>query len=114
MPIYIDGNFVGETPLSKPIEVEPGWHQVSGFSPVYTKLAASRGLQYVGYDQIIENNKLYGATTVYVEGGKMETVELRFNQMGDTPKKWKEVSGGMNIGGPMILFLFGLITWGLG
>jgi hypothetical protein len=44
----------------------------------------------------------------------METVELRFNQMGDTPKKWKEVSGGMNIGGPMILFLFGLITWGLG
>ena len=44
----------------------------------------------------------------------METVQLRFNQMGDTPKKWKEVSGGMNIGIPMILFIFGVMTWGMG
>ena len=114
IPIYIDGNYVGETPLSRPIEVEPGWHQVSGFSPVYTQLIARKGLQYVGYDPIIENNKLYGATTVYIESGKMETVELRFNQMGNTPKKWEEISGGMNIGIPMILLLFGFITWGIG
>ena len=114
VPIYIDGKYVGETPLKRPVQVEPGWHQVSGFSPVYTQLASNKGLQYVGYDPIIENNKLYGATTVYTEGGKMETVELRFNQMGDTPKKWKEVSGGMNIGIPMILFIFGMMTWGMG
>ena len=114
VPIYIDGKYVGETPLKLPVQVEPGWHQVSGFSPVYTQLASNKGLQYVGYDPIIENNKLYGATTVYTEGGKMETVELRFNQMGDTPKKWKEVSGGMNIGIPMILFIFGMMTWGMG
>ena len=114
VPIYIDGKYVGETPLKRPVQVEPGWHQVSGFSPVYTQLASNKGLQYVGYDLIIENNKLYGATTVYTEGGKMETVELRFNQMGDTPKKWKEVSGGMNIGIPMILFIFGMMTWGMG
>ena len=114
VPIYIDGKYVGETPLKRPVQVEPGWHQVSGFSPVYTQIASNKGLQYVGYDPIIENNKLYGATTVYTEGGKMETVQLRFNQMGDTPKKWKEVSGGMNIGIPMIFFIFGMITWGLG
>ena len=114
VPIYIDGIYVGETPLKRPVQVEPGWHQVSGFSPVYTQIASNKGLQYVGYDPIIENNKLYGATTVYTEGGKMETVQLRFNQMGDTPKKWKEVSGGMNIGIPMILFIFGMITWGFG
>ena len=114
VPIYIDGIYVGETPLKRPVQVEPGWHQVSGFSPVYTQIASNKGLQYVGYDPIIENNKLYGATTVYLEGGKMETVQLRFNQMGDTPKKWKEVSGGMNIGIPMILFIFGMITWGFG
>ena len=114
VPIYIDGKYVGETPLRRPVQVEPGWHQVSGFSPVYTQIASNKGLQYVGYDPIIENNKLYGATTVYTEGGKMETVQLRFNQMGDTPKKWKEVSGGMNIGIPMILFIFGVMTWGMG
>ena len=52
VPIYIDGKYVGDTPLTRPIEVEPGWHQVSGFSPVYTHLASQKGLQFVGYDSI--------------------------------------------------------------
>ena len=114
VPIYIDGKYIGETPLRNPVQVEPGWHQVSGFSPVYTQLASQRGLQYVGYDPIIENNKLYGATTVYAASGKLEIVELKFNQMGDTPKKLKEIEGGMNIGIPMILFILGFVTWGMG
>jgi len=114
VPIYIDGRYIGETPLKNPVQVEPGWHQVSGFSPVYTQLASQRGLQYVGYDPIIENNKLYGATTVYAASGKLEIVELKFNQMGDTPKKLKEIEGGMNIGIPMILFILGFVTWGMG
>ena len=50
VPMYIDGKYVGDTPLNRPIEVEPGWHQVSGFSPVYTRLASQKGLQFVGYD----------------------------------------------------------------
>jgi hypothetical protein len=114
IPIYIDGKYVGETPLSRPVQVEPGWHQVSGFSPVYTHLAFRKGLQFVGYDSIIQNNELYGSTTVYAEAGKLETVELKFNQMGDTPKKWNEINGGMNIGTPILLFLMGFIMWGMG
>ena len=114
IPIYIDGKYVGETPLSRPVQVEPGWHQVSGFSPVYTYLAFRKGLQFVGYDSIIQNNELYGSTTVYAEAGKLETVELKFNQMGDTPKKWNEINGGMNIGTPILLFLMGFIMWGMG
>ena len=114
IPIYIDGKYVGETPLSRPVQVEPGWHQVSGFSPVYTHLAFRKGLQFVGYDSIIQNNELYGSTTVYAEAGKLETVELKFNQMGDTPKKWNEINGGMNIGTPILLFLTGFIMWGMG
>ena len=114
IPIYIDGKYVGETPLSRPVQVEPGWHQVSGFSPVYTHLANQQGLQYVGSDAIIENNELYGATTVYAEPGKMETVILRFNQMGDTPKKWTETKGGMTVGAPFLLLLIGFVSWGIG
>ena len=113
VPIYIDGNYVGETPLARPIQVEPGWHQVSGFSPVYTHLASAQGLQFVAYDSIIQNNEMYGATTVYTEAGKLETVELRFNKMGDKPKKWSEIEGGMNIGAPMFIFLIGMITWAM-
>ena len=113
VPIYIDGKYVGETPISFPVEVEPGWHQVSGFSPMYTHLAASGGLQYVGYDSIIQNNESYGSTTVYSEPGKLETAVLKFNQMGDRPKKLSEIKGGMNIGLPMFGFIMGMIFWSM-
>ena len=112
VPIYIDGKYVGETPLGRPIQVEPGWHQVSGFSPVYTHLASEGGLQFVGYsDSIIKNNESYGATTVYAEAGKLETIELKFNKMGDTPKKWIELKGGINVGLPMFVFVMSIILY---
>ena len=114
VPIYIDGKYVGETPLARPIQVEPGWHQVSGFSPVYTYLASKSGLQSVGYnDSIIQNNESYGATTFYAEAGKLETVELKFNKMGDTPKKWAELKGGLNIGLPMFVFVMSMILYSM-
>ncbi len=113
IPIYIDGKYVGETPIKKPIQVEPGWHQVSGFSPFYNRLSSKNTLQFVNLDPIINNNELYGSETTYVESGKVETISLKFNQMGDTPKKWKEINGGMLIGAPIISLIFGLIAWGI-
>ena len=113
VPIYIDGKYVGDTPLNRPIEVEPGWHQVSGFSPVYTRLASQKGLQFVGYDSIVQNNEMYGSTTVYAEPGKLETVSLKFNQMGDMPKKMREIEGGMSMGIPMFTILISIITWAM-
>ena len=114
VPIYIDGKYVGETPLGRPIQVEPGWHQVSGFSPVYTHLASEGGLRFVGYnDSIIQNNESYGATTVYAEAGKLETIELKFNKMGDTPKKWIELKGGINVGLPMFVFVMSMILYSM-
>ena len=113
VPIYVDGKYVGDTPLDRPIEVEPGWHQVSGFSPVYTRLASQKGLQFVGYDSIVQNNEMYGSTTVYAEPGKLETVTLKFNQMGDAPKKMGEIIGGMSMGIPMFTVLITIITWAM-
>ena len=113
VPIYVDGKYVGDTPLNRPIEVEPGWHQVSGFSPVYTRLASQKGLQFVGYDSIVQNNEMYGSTTVYAEPGKLEIVSLKFNQMGDVPKKMSEIEGGMSMGIPMFTLLISIITWAM-
>ena len=113
VPIYVDGKYVGDTPLNRPIEVEPGWHQVSGFSPVYTRLASQKGLQFVGYDSIVQNNEMYGSTTVYAEPGKLETVSLKFNQMGDKPKKMREIEVGMSMGIPMFTLLISIITWAM-
>ena len=113
IPIYINGKHVGETPLNGPVQVEPGWHQISGFSPVYKQVAESDGLSLVSNDPIVKNNQLFGSKTVFVESGKVANVSLKFNRMGNTPKKWKEIKGGWIVGLPMILFLFTSITWGL-
>ena len=86
---------------------------MSGFSPVYTRLASQKGLQFVGYDSIVQNNEMYGSTTVYAEPGKLETVTLKFNQMGDTPKKLREIQGGMSMGIPMFTLLIGIISWAM-
>ena len=113
VPIYIDGKYVGETPMSRPVQVEPGWHQVSGFSPVYTNLASKNRLQFVSYDSIIQNNESFGAKTVYAEAGKLETVMLKFNKMGDKPKKLIEIKGGYNVGIPMFVFVMTMILYSL-
>ena len=113
VPIYVDGKYVGDTPISKPIQVEPGWHQVSGFSPMYTKLRRQNGMRFVSYDSIIQNNESFGATTVYAESGKLEVVELRFNQMGDKPKKLREITGGVNVGLPFFAFLISMVLYSM-
>jgi len=113
IPIYINGKLVGDTPISIPVQVEPGWHQVSGFSPVYKQVADSNGLSYVGGDPIIRNNQLYGAKTVFVESGKVADVSLKFNRMGNIPKKWKELKGGWSAGFPMVLLLISFTLWSL-
>ena len=113
VPIYIDGKYVGDTPITKPVQVEPGWHQVSGFSPVYKRLSSMNTLQYINFDAVIQNNESYGSETTYVESGKVVTVQLKFNHMGDTPKKLREINGGMSIVAPIISFIFGLIIWGI-
>jgi len=41
IPIYLDGKYLGETPIKDRIQVEPGWHQVSGFSPVFIQSATA-------------------------------------------------------------------------
>ena len=56
---------------------------------------------------------MYGSTTVYAEPGKLETVTLKFNQMGDAPKKLREIQGGMSMGIPMFTLLIGIITWAM-
>ena len=114
IPIFIDGKYAGDTPLNKPIQVEPGWHQVSGFSAVYNHLFLKKSLQFVSTDPIVNNNELFGAETVYVESGKIETVQFKFNDMGDTPKKINEINGGMLIGLPIISLICSIIIWGIG
>ena len=114
VPIYIDGKIMGRTPLNGAITIQPGWHQVSGFSPVFAQIIADGGLYELGADPITRNNQLFGSKMVYVETGKVAVVDLKFNKIDPEPtKKWVQTAGGMMIGFPVIMAIFGFITWGI-
>ena len=110
VPIYIDGRYVGHTPLKAPIRVEPGWHQVSGFSPQYLMYLNTGTIDYVSYDPML-HNQIFGTETLYVEGGKIARSEMRFDYVGPSlPVKKKE--GGWLVGFPIIISFFYLLAWG--
>lgn len=123
VPIYIDGKLVGETPLAGPVKISPGWHQVSGLTPLYAKVLNRSGMEYVDDDPILRNNQLFGSRTVYVGPRNISVVNLRFNDIGDPPRhpfslrdlpqNMADTEGGMMIGFPVIMALFGFITWGM-
>ena len=123
IPIYIDGKLVGVTPLSGPVKLSPGWHQVSGLTPLYAKVLNRSGMEYVDDDPILRNNQLFGSRTVYVGPKNISVVNLTFNDIGDPPshpfslkdlpQNMAETEGGMMVGFPVIMALFGFITWGM-
>ncbi len=110
VPIYIDGRYVGHTPLKTPIRVEPGWHQVSGFSPQYLMYLNTGTIDYVSNDPML-HNQIFGTETLYVEGGKIARSKMRFDYVGPSlPVKKKD--GGWLVGFPVIMTFFYLIAWG--
>jgi len=111
VPIYINGIYVGETPLYDAVSVEPGWHQVSSFTPVYKQMIETGYRSFVGDDPIIINNESFGAQTIFVEPGKVADVTLKFNRIGNMPKKWKDLYGGWLVGLPILIsFIFFLLS----
>ena len=110
VPIYIDGRYVGHTPLKTPIRVEPGWHQVSGFSPQYLMYLNTGTIDYVSNDPML-HNQIFGTETLYVEGGKIARSKMRFDYVGPSlPVKKKD--GGWLVGFPVIITFFYLLAWG--
>ena len=111
VPIYIDGRYVGHTPLKTPIRVEPGWHQVSGFSPQYLMYLNTGTIDYVSNDPML-HNQIFGTETLYVEGGKIARSEMRFDYVGPSlPVKKK--NGGWLVGFPVVMTFFYLLSWGV-
>tara|TARA_B110000444_G_C18819826_1_gene587112 strand:- start:824 stop:2059 length:1236 start_codon:yes stop_codon:yes gene_type:complete len=110
VPIYIDGRYIGHTPLVNPVRVEPGWHQVSGFSPQYLMYLNTGAVNYVSNDPML-NNQIFGTETIYVEDGKIARSEMRFDYVGPSiPVKSK--NGGWLFGFPVVILFFQLLTWG--
>ncbi|MBT3478557.1 MAG: hypothetical protein HOA15_01265 [Candidatus Marinimicrobia bacterium] len=109
IPIYVDGLHVGASPVKDPVQVAPGWHQVSYFPPQ----------TMVNTQAISQNKKMrdmikLARQDVLVEEGKTIRVVLSYRSIEAEALEYdRRLSSSSWVGLGMVFATFGLIVWGL-
>jgi hypothetical protein len=109
IPIYVDGLHIGASPVKDPVQVAPGWHQVSYFPPQ----------TMVNTHAILQNKKMrdmikLARQDVLVEKGKTVRVVLSYRSIEAEALEYdRKFSSSSWVGLGMVFVTFGLIVWGL-
>ncbi len=82
IPIYVDGEMVGRSPIKEVVELLPGWHQISVFpdatTPMFEDVPSTRKLRDVfrmgKQDVLVENGQVVHVTVGY------RSIEQEVNQ----------------------------------
>jgi len=110
IPLYIDGQFVGRSPLIEIVQVSPGSHQVSCF-PGNVPVPTGNSPQ----DRYIRDLLSLGRKTVQATAGETLEVGLTYRELGLEVEEYQErFDSAPWIGGLMIITLFLLIGWAAG
>ena len=109
IPIYVDGLQVGASPIKDPVQVAPGWHQVSYFPP-QTMLNAQSVFQNKQMRDMIQ----LARQDVLVEEGKIVRVVLSYRTIEAEVMKYEaSLSSSRWVGLGMVVIVLTLISWGL-
>ena len=109
IPIYVDGIQVGASPVKDPVQVAPGWHQVSYFPPELT----------INTRSITQNRKMrdmikLARQDVLVEEGRTIRVVLGYRSIvAEAMEYERKLSSSRWVGLGMVFTVFSLIAWGL-
>lgn len=108
VPIYVDGNMVGISPLSGPIQVAPGWHQVSYFpSQVRVGDSSPSGTR------LMKDIVSLARQDVLVEEGKTVSVVLSYQSVEAEVQRYQQkLESGKWVGFTMMFLTVILISWG--
>ena len=110
LPIYVDNQLVGKTPLEYAVDVLPGWHQVGYFptDPALTPKPRSPK------EKMMDNILRMGVLDVYVEEGKEQQIVLNYQNLDqDVLAFQKSITAGSWIGFSLFFLLIMLISWGV-
>ena len=109
VPIYVDGYYVGKTPLPNALTVTPGWHTVSIFPPD-DGIPEQEGLSTRTMKDIIR----LGKQDVMVEEGNVELVVMSYRAIDAEIEEYqRQTLSGVWLRAGMMLSLLLLITWGI-
>ena len=109
IPIFLNGMQVGASPIKDPIQVAPGWHQVSYFPPN----------MLLNTQSISQNKKMrdmihLARQDILVEEGKTARVVLSYRSIEAEALSYEnKLSSSRLIGLIMVFISLGLLSWGL-
>jgi hypothetical protein len=110
LPIYVDGQMVGISPLKNSIDVLPGWHKVGYFPNDYSKDSN----KLTSKEKILNDILVMGRLDVFVEEGKEETIVLNYQTLDEEVVDYnKRFQTGTMVGFSLFFTMILLMSWGL-
>ena len=109
IPIFIDGVQIGVSPIKNPIQVAPGWHQVSYFPPQLSVETES-----IRQNRIMRDMIKLARQDILVEDGKTVQAVLSYRTIEAEALEYEQkISSGRWIGIAMVSIIMSLIVWGI-
>ena len=109
IPIFIDGIQIGISPIKNPIQVAPGWHQVSYFPPQLSVETES-----IRQNRIMRDMIKLARQDILVEDGKTVRAVLSYRTIEAEALEYEQrISSGRWIGIGMVSIIMSLIVWGI-
>lgn len=110
LPIYVDGQMVGISPLENWIDVLPGWHKVGYFPNDYSKDSN----KLTSKEKILNDILVMGRLDVFVDEGKHETIVLNYQTLDEEVVDYnKRFQTGTLVGFSLFFTMILLMSWGL-
>lgn len=110
LPIYLDGQMVGVSPLKNPIDVLPGWHKVGYFPNDYSKDSN----KLTSKEKLLNDILVMGRLDVFIEEGKHETIVLNYQTLDEEVIDYnKRFQTGTMVGFSLFFTMILLMSWGL-
>ena len=109
IPIFIDGVQIGVSPIKDPIQVAPGWHQVSYFPPQLSVETES-----IRQNRIMRDMIKLAHQDILVEYGKTVRAVLSYRTIEAEALEYEQkISSNSWIGIGMVSIIMSLIIWGI-
>ena len=109
IPIFVDGIQIGISPIKDPVQVAPGWHQISYFP---AQLSINSGS--VKQDRIMRDMINLARQDILVEEGSTVRAVLSYRTIESQALEYEQkISSKRWIGFSMILLIITFMIWGI-
>mgnify|MGYP001336978361 CR=1 FL=1 len=110
LPVYVDNQLVGYSPLKHGIDVLPGWHKVGYFPNDYSEDSK----RLTPKEKMVNDILVMGRLDVFVEEGKHETIVLNYQSLDEDVIDYnKRFQVGTWTGFSLFFLMILLMSWGL-